>query len=500
MKGLNITAYIGIFVTSLTMLFAVPSTSFAYFSDPAETEDNEFVAGTLVVAVDPVDEDVVLMESGDVTASFDISDSGSIASQYEVTVVPTACSGAFMDGVDVEVSNGEVLYQGSLSDMVATSTSSGVWDFTLSASSTLRAYENDACEVELTVRAGQYQFTNWNQGGFTDEATTTLTITAGQDINLGVVLNEILPNPEGDDAQGGLQGEWIEVYNTGSTPVDLTGWYIKDVAGNIVTFSPSTTLNGQVIADIPGSGNEWVVLFMSGAILNNTGDTVELYNAADELQDSYSYLDNTNENDADSDSNHTGGAGNGNPAGSETEHQEGKSDARIPDGFGEWIDPEPTAGEPNEVTEEELVALGYSESMIEFLLLQQARARERFEAQQALLIVEQAALQQVNEEKKEINETPEIPFEEQTAPNSSESKEPIGNREEETELVDDEVAPPSNVEDTMEEDLSETNDGLPQQDSVPKPKLEVKELESEPAVEPKPAALEDTESITEPTV
>ncbi len=41
-----------------------------------------------------------------------------------------------------------------------------------------------------------------------------------------VVINEILPNPTGDD----VGTERIEIYNAGATPVDMTGWAIDDAA------------------------------------------------------------------------------------------------------------------------------------------------------------------------------------------------------------------------------------------------------------------------------
>jgi hypothetical protein len=41
-----------------------------------------------------------------------------------------------------------------------------------------------------------------------------------------VVINEILPNPNGDD----VGTERIEIYNAGLVPVDVTGWAIDDAA------------------------------------------------------------------------------------------------------------------------------------------------------------------------------------------------------------------------------------------------------------------------------
>lgn len=48
----------------------------------------------------------------------------------------------------------------------------------------------------------------------------------------GVVINEILPNPEGPDETD----EFIELYNSNSLNVNLAGWKVKDTAGSIKTY------------------------------------------------------------------------------------------------------------------------------------------------------------------------------------------------------------------------------------------------------------------------
>lgn len=47
-----------------------------------------------------------------------------------------------------------------------------------------------------------------------------------------VFLNEILPNPTGADESN----EWIELYNSSNSEVDLSDWKIKDITGTITTF------------------------------------------------------------------------------------------------------------------------------------------------------------------------------------------------------------------------------------------------------------------------
>lgn len=59
----------------------------------------------------------------------------------------------------------------------------------------------------------------------------------------GVVFNEILPSPEGSDAEE----EWIEIFNQNEFEVNLSGWKIKDTAGKITTytFSKETKISSQ---------------------------------------------------------------------------------------------------------------------------------------------------------------------------------------------------------------------------------------------------------------
>ncbi len=358
-------------------LFFWPVTTMAFFGDQESSEENIMSASSLGIDLSLVSQD---------SDSRLVEISANQAENPEYRLLNASSTGAFCLDVQMEITRGgNNVYSGALATFTGTASStlpSGDnedWGFEFSVSNTNAIYVGE-CSIIFAFEANQngYDFGE----AFFDRETDSFVL-YGSDfsspLSTGVVLNEVLPNPEGLDTQGGLQGEWVEVYNNGNTPVDLTGWYIEDLAGNKVFFSASTTMNGQTIVDVPGSGNEWVVLFMGGAVLNNdSAETVYLYDNNGVLKDQYSYGTNTNTNDADSDSNHTGGGDNDGPTGSETANNEGKSDARIPDGIGIWIDPEPTAGTTNYVTEEMLREVGYSESMIEVIMIRQEEAKERY--------------------------------------------------------------------------------------------------------------------------
>ena len=160
-----------------------------------------------------------------------------------------------------------------------------------------------------------------------------------------VVLNEFLPNPDGDDNASMPDGEWVELYNNNSFDVDVAGWYLydnNDSQSLEITLSNSDNNNNILDAGetiVPAHG--WLVVYMNGEYndwLNNIGgDSVRLYN--DEIDigiliDSYTYV---------------------------SDALSGKSYARIPDGTGSWVDPVPTPGTSN-VLEDPLVAPSVSTS------------------------------------------------------------------------------------------------------------------------------------------
>jgi len=95
----------------------------------------------------------------------------------------------------------------------------------------------------------------------------------------GVVLNEILPSPEGADDQN----EWVELYNTNNYDVDLSGWKIKDKEGSTTIYSiPENTkisAYGYLVFKRPDTK----------ITLNNTIDGLIFYWPNDEIIDSIFY-------------------------------------------------------------------------------------------------------------------------------------------------------------------------------------------------------------------
>ena len=132
-----------------------------------------------------------------------------------------------------------------------------------------------------------------------------------------IVLNEILPDPLGGDTAAKPDGEWVELYNKSSSLVSLAGWKLSDADSHFVTIIGSRTNTGGT--DIAPHGFLVIYVGPTALTLNNSGDTVNLYDDSSNLIDSHTYPDT--------------------PV--------GKSIARIPDGGDTWYDPIPTPGGPN---------------------------------------------------------------------------------------------------------------------------------------------------------
>lgn len=96
---------------------------------------------------------------------------------------------------------------------------------------------------------------------------------------VGLVFNELLPSPEGPDAEE----EWIEIFNQNNFEVDISGWKIKDSEGRAVTYIFPT--------DTKISPKSYLVLQRpeTKITLNNTNDGLNLIQPNGEITDSLTY-------------------------------------------------------------------------------------------------------------------------------------------------------------------------------------------------------------------
>ena len=69
-----------------------------------------------------------------------------------------------------------------------------------------------------------------------------------------VCLNEALPNPNGYDDAAWPGGEWMEIYNSGTTAVDVLNWELVNKAGKTLEFNSTSIVGYQA-----GNSSTWTI-------------------------------------------------------------------------------------------------------------------------------------------------------------------------------------------------------------------------------------------------
>ena len=100
-----------------------------------------------------------------------------------------------------------------------------------------------------------------------------------------IIINEIAWM----GSSGSANHEWIELYNTSSDPIDVTGWTIKDGLNLNINLSTSTiTIGGGVYAVLERTSDESApgsAFFIYTGALVNTGVTLTLRDAQGQIVD-----------------------------------------------------------------------------------------------------------------------------------------------------------------------------------------------------------------------
>lgn len=87
---------------------------------------------------------------------------------------------------------------------------------------------------------------------------------------LNLVINEFVPNPNDEEK------EWVEIFNVGTSTIDLTGWTLSDAVS--VRNSPTGTIQ---------AGTYYIIELNN--VLNNSGDTIILKNPTEDIVDQVQY-------------------------------------------------------------------------------------------------------------------------------------------------------------------------------------------------------------------
>jgi hypothetical protein len=223
--------------------------------------------------------------------SVSVLNNGSLDFQYKISA--TDFSGDLCNYLNLSANlDGNPKYNGPLTSFVNFNVGQFLapenWAFTLNLSSSNTSLQGKNCSFKFVFDSWQTNLPD-NTQGFVDSEEITNTVWAGY-WSPPVVLNEILPNPLGDDCSlTGLNGEWVEIYNKTANQLDLAGWYIQDAANHQIVIQNLNTMSGSTIIGANGSGQEWMVVFMNSCILNNDTDTVMLFDDNSIQVDSYTY-------------------------------------------------------------------------------------------------------------------------------------------------------------------------------------------------------------------
>lgn len=100
---------------------------------------------------------------------------------------------------------------------------------------------------------------------------------APQVLTARIRIAALLPNPAGDERLN----ETITLRNGGSSAVDLAGWQLRDLAGNLWSLDTAGTLAGGQETTLRRGGQ--------ALSLNNNGETVELLDPTGAIVDTVSY-------------------------------------------------------------------------------------------------------------------------------------------------------------------------------------------------------------------
>jgi uncharacterized protein YdeI (BOF family) len=105
-----------------------------------------------------------------------------------------------------------------------------------------------------------------------------------------IIINEILPNPEGSDTAAAPNGEWIELYNRSSQKINLAGWKLDDL---ISSGSKPYAIDSKIFIE----PNEYLVFYygQTKICLNNNGDEVNLINPQGKIISACSYQEKSDE-------------------------------------------------------------------------------------------------------------------------------------------------------------------------------------------------------------
>ncbi|MGY8701755.1 MAG: lamin tail domain-containing protein, partial [Candidatus Poseidoniales archaeon] len=109
-----------------------------------------------------------------------------------------------------------------------------------------------------------------------------------------ICLNEAMPNPNGYDDALWPNGEWFELTNTGTSNIDISGWYANNKNSKQITFDSASIVgyNSSDSATWTIAPGDYLIIARNGSAnfyLTNTAETLELFDSSSSKQDEASW-------------------------------------------------------------------------------------------------------------------------------------------------------------------------------------------------------------------
>lgn len=122
-------------------------------------------------------------------------------------------------------------------------------------------------------------------------------------VKASVILNEIFADPaadlsgdaNGDGLRSGTEDEFIELFNNSAVEWDISGWMLADSVSMRHIFPSETVLSPYTFLVVFGGGSpslseiNWQTASSGSLGLNNSGDTISLYDNGSQLADQVLY-------------------------------------------------------------------------------------------------------------------------------------------------------------------------------------------------------------------
>ena len=119
----------------------------------------------------------------------------------------------------------------------------------------------------------------------TTTQTATTTVSGTGDVRItNILYGSPIPNE--------TSGEYVDLKNFDSHPVQMNGWRIDDEAGTFYTFGSFVLQPGATVRVHNCTGTNSATDLYNGAcqaVWNNSGDTARLYNGSAALVDTYAH-------------------------------------------------------------------------------------------------------------------------------------------------------------------------------------------------------------------